>query len=277
MCEVQQPLFLKDVERALDFRALFNALPHIDHLPRCLQNGHRGLGEPGPELKACIKSHGLLSDVAITLTHKHIDLQVGDIIIGSYDPTENKVIMSFRPLDSKADSELIAHLIPFQFVYSKVHKWIPVAYWDSRADHGDVILERFRRMVVTPFLEDFSKTIIETLSPAAMFVRGANGQEFAKFGVSLVFQTAVHGHEGGLVESTSVAMRNQWFRLTSAVPFRELEGANIETTIWHWKHNSNTDVEDGCPTYCHRCPDGDHDDTHRIFQPQPSQPKPKKK
>jgi hypothetical protein len=249
MCEVQQPLFLRDVERALDFRALFNALPHIDHLPRCLQNGHRGLGEPGPELKACIKSHGLLFDVAITLTHKHIDLQDGDVIIGSYDPTENKVIMSFRPLDSKADSELIAHLIPFQFVYSQVHKWIPVAYWDSRADHGDVILERFRRMVATPLLEDFSKTMSETLSPAAMFVHGANGQNFAKFGVSLVFQTAVRGYEQSLVETTSATERNQWFRLTSAVPFGE--GANIETTIWHWKHNPGTQMEDRCIANCY--------------------------
>ena len=250
MCEVQQPLFLRDVERALDFRALFNALPHIDHLPRCLQNGHRGLGEPGPELKACIKSHGLLFDVAITLTHKHIDLQEGDIIIGSYDPIENRVIMSFRPLDSEADSELIAHLVPFQWVYSQVHKWIPVAYWDSRADHGDVILERFRRMVATPLLEDFSKTMSETLSPAAMFVHGANGQEFAKFGVSLVFQTAVRGHEQGLMETTSDTERNQWFRLTSAVPLGE--GANIETTIWHWKHNSDTTMEDQCDTDCVR-------------------------
>jgi hypothetical protein len=264
MCEVQQPLLLSDVERALDFRALFNALPHIDHLPRCLHNGHRGLGEPGPELKACIKSHGLLFDVAITLTHKHIDLQEGDIIIGSYDPKENKIIMSFRPLDSKADSELIAHLIPFQFVYSQVHKWIPVAYWDSRADYGDVILERFRRMVATPLLEDFSQTMSETLSHAAMFVHGANGQEFAKFGVSLVFQTAVRGHEqGGLVETTSDTERNQWFRLTSTVPFED--GATIETTNWYWKHNSDSNTEDNCYMSCV----GDYGYNHGLMHVQP--------
>jgi len=100
-------------------------------------------------------------------------------------------------------------------------------------------------MVATPLLEDFSKTMSETLSPAAMFVHGADGQEFAKFGVSLVFQTAVRGHEqGGLMETTSVTERNQWFRLTSTVPFED--GATIETTIWYWKRNSDTTMEDSC-------------------------------
>jgi hypothetical protein len=116
-------------------------------------------------------------------------------------------------------------------------------------------------MVATPLLEDFSQTMSETLSPAAMFVHGANGQEFAKFGVSLVFQTAVHGHEqGGLVETTSVTERNQWFRLTSAVPFGE--GFTIETTIWHWKRNSDSNTEvDNCYTSC--VPD--NDDSHGLM------------
>ena len=107
-----------------------------------------------------------------------------------------------------------------------------------------MILERFRRMVATPLLGDFSQTMSETLSPAAMFVHGANGQEFAKFGVSLVFQTAVRGYEQGLVETTSDTERNQWFRLTSAVPCGE--GATLETTIWYSKHNSDTTMEDSC-------------------------------
>ena len=71
-----------------------------------------------------------------------------------------------------------------------------------------------------------------------------NGQEFAMFGVSLVFQTAVRGYEQNLVETTSVTERNQWFRLTSAVPFGE--GADIETTIWQWKHNPGTQLENSC-------------------------------
>lgn len=226
--------------------ALFNAMPHIDHLPReSEEKGHFSLGEPGPEFKASINSHGLLYDVAITLTHKHIDLQERDLVIGSFDPEENKIIMSFRSLDVQADSELLAHLIPFQFVYSREHKWIPVAYWDSRAAHGDVMLERYQRMAATPLLEDFAKMMTETLSPAAAFVAGAGGQEFAKFGISLVFQTAVRGHEEGLLETTSDKDRNQWFR--KLPPLSETE--SVTTTIWYWNLNSDG-VEDKCKAKC---------------------------
>jgi len=227
--------------------ALFNALPHIDHLTQeGIEEGRISLGKPGPDLKTSIKSHGLLYDVAITLTHKHIDLQEKDLIIGSYDAEENKIVMNFRSLDAEADSDLLTSLIPFQFVYSREHKWIPVAYWDSRAAYGDMMLERYQRMAATPFLEDFAKTMTETIPPAVAFVAGANGQEFAKFGVSLVFQTAVRGHEEGLLETTSNVDRNQWFRERSTLT----EGDSVMTTIWYWKHNSDSNMEDDCRTVC---------------------------
>lgn len=228
--------------------ALFNAMPHIDDLPREREEeGRVSLGQPGPELKATIKSHGLLYDVAITLAHKHIDLQERDLVIGSYDPEDNKIVMSFRSLDNEADSELLANLVPFQFVYSRVHKWIPVAYWDSRAVYGDVMLERYQRMAATPLMDDFAKTMTETSSPAAAYVAGAGGEEFAKFGISLVFQTTVRGYEEGLMETTSDVERNQWFRLQSAMPARDF--GLVVATIWHWRLNPD-DLEDSCATDC---------------------------
>lgn len=58
--------------------AAFNKLPHIDELPKHYDR------HPNKDLdfRGLLKFHGLSDAIAVTLTHKHIDVEAGEVIIG---------------------------------------------------------------------------------------------------------------------------------------------------------------------------------------------------
>jgi hypothetical protein len=212
---------------------LFNNLPHIDTLT--LETNHT----PSEQLKNVIKCHNLLDAVAITLTHKHFDLNPNEIVVGSYNADENKIVMDFRSISPESSEDVFQMLIPFQFVFSFSRGWMPVAFWDINSG-GDIMSTRLQRVLLSDFLESYS-TVLKSL-------QDKDHGDFAEYGVSLIFQSFVQGYESGLLETTDDIARNQWFRVQNTV--KVPDSSESVTTIWHWNVNSDTLMEDECRSTC---------------------------
>jgi hypothetical protein len=205
---------------------LFNEIPHVDTLDHSIVHEDRL-----PALKAIIKEFDLLDCVAITLTHKHIDVNEDEIIVGSF--AVDKIIMNW---ESKVGTE---DFVPFQFVYNSASGWMPVAFWNpTSAGYAESILPKFAKVeaVAGPFFEKMAQAL-----------RGVTTGGFAAYGISLIFQQLVDDSNTGLLETTDSKAKNQWFR---KVPENVDANYNTMSTIWYWLKNPEDGAEDQCRVVC---------------------------
>lgn len=209
---------------------VFNSVRHIDRFSK------EDFKHPSQSLKEIIFKHRLTDDVGITLTHKHMDIRDNEIIVGSYDPSNNKVVLTYRARTAEDDEDLMKTHVPFQFIFGADFGWMPVAFWDIRSEGSSVIKGKLERMLENPtFLSDISAELQSQLT-----------EGIANYGVCLLFHALIQGHETGLLETTDTDERTQWFRVAASVPVDE--SFNAVSTIWHWNPEL---TEDDCVSVCH--------------------------
>jgi len=205
---------------------VFNSVRHIDGLP------HDEFKDPSEDFKKLVYAHNLTDVVGITLTHKHMDIRENEVIVGSFDSVNNKVVITYRAITAD-DGDLTEDWIPFQFVYGANFGWMPVAYWDVRSSGSAVMKAKFDKIKGSTFLSDLS-TILQNQETGGI----------ANFGICLLFHSLIEGHETGLVETTDTHERTQWFRVEASLAASQFSKV---TTIWHWNPEL---FEDNCVVGC---------------------------
>lgn len=221
---------------------LFNALPHIDKLRHDEETQLRRYAFV-QTAKELVKQHALMSAVGITLTHKHLDIEQNEIILGSYDEAENKIATTWCTPDEETQRPF---LFPFQFVFHLKKGWVPVAYWDVRAPGGLEMKDKVERLLnATAFLEEFASHLVS-------FQHADDSSEFAPFGLTAIFHTLVKGYGDrglGLVETTNLSMRNQLFGIPNDEVLNDPANCVVDT-IWHWKESADKSKEYECASAC---------------------------
>mmetsp|Transcript_16558 Transcript_16558/g.36708 ORF Transcript_16558/g.36708 Transcript_16558/m.36708 type:complete len:239 (-) Transcript_16558:287-1003(-) len=226
---------------------VFNSVRHIDGLAK------EEFKDPAESLKQLVFQHDLRHVVGITLTHKHIGIRQDEVIVGSYDSASNKVVLTYRAITPE-DGDLMQTWIPFQFVYGVDFGWMPVAYWDVRSEGSAMMREKFEKVKDSTFLADLSTLLQSQLTGG-----------IANYGMCLLFQSMIEGHETGLMETTNGHERTQWFRAAASVTMPP--DSTALPTIWHWNNGTTTEdiclnCYDTCSEWCIRSPNGYHDTEH---------------
>lgn len=200
---------------------VFNSVRHIDGLQK------EEFKLPCKSLKQLVFNHNLMDVVGITLTHKHMDIRANEVIVGSYDSADNKVVLTYRAIAAD-DVQLMQNWIPFQFVYGADFGWMPVAYWDVCSVGSAAMKDKYDKIKASTFLSDLS-TILQTEMTVGI----------ANYGICLLFHSLIIGHDTGLIETTDTRERTQWFRVESSIPASQCSKV---TTIWHWNQELFEDV-----------------------------------